>query len=124
MTMLKQLWARFNRIQAPVPPAAAEQAITPKVPLTSERYVDSYAKRTQQQDQRHEFLAGRICAINNANVVRDYGAHIADESRLVEQLSAEEERDIEHLMEVKYHKPKWGEISLEMKAACHLEPRE
>jgi hypothetical protein len=122
--MLKRLWARFNRIQAPVLPESIGPAPGLEPQLATERYADVNAQRTQQQDARHEFLAYRVCAINNANVVRHYGTHVVDESRQVRQLDAQEQKDVDRLIEPKYHTRKLGEISPEMKRACHLAPRD
>lgn len=100
MSFLSNLWEKWNRIAAPADIGLPVQEAAPLAPLASEPCLDVNTERTQLEDARHEFLAGRICAINNANVVRDYGPAfgVVDESYAIEQLDKIEEADIKRLI--------------------------
>jgi hypothetical protein len=99
MNIFQRLWAALNRIEAPVPISEALSPGPRIAPLSSERYLDVNHKRTAEQDWRHEIVAGRICAINNANVTRDFGTHkVTIKAPAVAGLTEEETADAERFI--------------------------
>lgn len=82
-------------------PGQAPTALAPVAPtISQEQFADAQRPVTQQQEIRTRQLMDRICAVNNANVTRDYGTHAVHEaSRVpVEPLSAEEMADADRLL--------------------------
>lgn len=80
--------------QSPTPLAPVAPAIS------QEQFTDAQRPVTQQREIRTRQLMDRVCAVNNANVTRNYGTHTTHEaSRVpVEPLTAEEMADFDRLL--------------------------
>lgn len=60
-------------------PGQAPTALAPVAPtISQEQFADAQRPVTQQQEIRTRQLMDHICAVNNANVTRDYGTHAED----------------------------------------------
>ena len=77
----KALLAARSIFGPPRPSALAPgpSVLAPMVPsMSQEQFADAQHPVTQAQAQRTRQLMDRVCAVNNANVTRDYGTHTED----------------------------------------------
>lgn len=60
-------------------PGQVPTTLAPVAPaISQEQFTDAQRPITQQQEIRTRQLMDRICAVNNANVTRNYGTHTED----------------------------------------------
>lgn len=88
--------------QAPTPLAPVAPAIS------QEQFTDAQRPVTQQQEVRTRQLMDRVCAVNNANVTRDYGTHTVDLTHVgmvPPDLSSDELADAKRLLGVRVGEP-------------------
>lgn len=72
-----RIWARWQRIQRPVPAAPYSPALVDPF-LATEAVSEADRPSAVAQATRTRQLMDRICALNNANVTRDYGTRTED----------------------------------------------
>ena len=105
-----RVWARWQRIQRPAPATPSSpgpSVLAPMVPsMSQEQFSDAQRPVTQAQAQaqRTRQLMDRVCAVNNANVTRDYGTHTEDLTHVgmvPPDLSSDELADAERLLDVR-----------------------
>lgn len=77
----------------------------PSMLLSREAVSEADRPGAQDRAQRQQHAMARVCAINNANVTRDYGTHTQDFSRPVRGLAADELADVLNLVGVVYAPP-------------------
>lgn len=102
MSAFNTLWNWLTAMPAPAE-IGARAPTAPIAPRSSERYLDVNAQRTQEDDARHEHAATRVCAVNNANVTRNYGSFKEDHSYQVAPLTLKEETDVALFMKPERH---------------------
>ena len=75
-------WLAARSIFGPPRPSAlapGPSVLAPMVPpMSQEQFSGAQRPVTQAQAQRTRQLMDRVCAVNNANVTRDYGTHTVD----------------------------------------------
>lgn len=91
-------------------PGQAPTALAPVAPtISQEQFADAQRPVTQQQEIRTRQLMDRICAVNNANVTRDYGTHTEDLTHagmVPPDLSSDELADAKRLLRVRVKEPR------------------
>ena len=91
---------------APLPPVSAPSPapLAPQTPFLSREPVsDAQRPVTEQQNIRTRQLMDRICAVNNANVTRDYGSRTEDLTRHHQPapMTADDLADAKRLLDVR-----------------------
>ena len=85
--------------------APGPSVLAPMVPsMSQEQFSDAQHPVTQAQNIRIRQLMDRVCAVNNANVTRDYGTHTEDLTHVgmvPPDLSSDELADAERLLDVR-----------------------
>lgn len=89
----------------PLPPISAPSPtpLAPQTPfLAQEQFAEAQRPITEQQNVRTRQLMDRICAVNNANVTRDYGARTVDLSshRQPPPMTAQDLADAKKLLDI------------------------
>ena len=105
--LFRRLWGRLTAPELPQATQTAEtppwaSPLMPSMLLSREAVSEADRPGAQDRAQRQQHAMARICAINNANVTRDYGTHTADFSRPVRDLAAEELADVLALVKAVY----------------------
>ena len=75
-----RIWARWQCIQRPAPATPYSPGLPALVDpfLATEAVPEANRPGAVAQAQRTRQLMDRVCAVNNANVTRDYGTHTED----------------------------------------------
>lgn len=84
-------------------PGQSPTSLAPVAPaISQEQFTDAQRPITQQQEIRTRQLMDRICAVNNANVTRNYGTHTEDLTRNVQPppLTIDDLADAKKLLQV------------------------
>lgn len=101
--IVRRFFAWLARLDAPaidlVPTAPAPPAVR------AEQFADRHAQ-VQAEAAYGRRLAARICAVNNANVTRDYGLSFEDQSRRVIPMSNKQLADAGRLLGVTIEAPR------------------
>jgi hypothetical protein len=77
----------------------------PLAKFTQDAVLDANGHRSMAYNQRRFELAVRLCQVNNANVTRDLGSSVVDESTPVVALTPLEQADIDLMIKPEYAKP-------------------
>ena len=101
-------WLAARSIFGPPRPstlAPGPSVLAPMVPsMSQEQFSDAQRPGAVAQAQRTRQLMDRVCAVNNANVTRDYGTHTEDLTHVgmvPPDLSSDELADVERLLDVR-----------------------
>ena len=101
-------WLAARSIFGPPRPstlAPGPSELAPMVPsMSQEQFSDAQHPVTQAQAQRTRQLMDRVCAVNNANVTRDYGTHTEDLTHVgmvPPLLTADDLADAKRLLDVR-----------------------
>ena len=101
-------WLAARSIFGPPRPstlAPGPSVLAPMVPsMSQEQFSDAQHPVTQAQAQRTRQLMDRVCAVNNANVTRDYGTCTEDLTHVgmvPPDLSSDELADAKRLLDVR-----------------------
>lgn len=97
-------WLRWQRIQRPAPATPYSPGLSALVDpfLATEAVSEANRPGAVAQAQRTRQLMDRVCAVNNANVTRNYGTHTEDLSKPQQPppLTAEDLADAKKLLDV------------------------
>ena len=97
-----RIWARWQRIQRPAPATPSSPGLPALVDpfLATEAVSEADRPSAVAQAQRTRQLMDRVCAVNNANVTRDYGTRTEDLSKPQQPppLTAEDLADAKRLL--------------------------
>ena len=100
-----RIWARWQRIPRPAPVTPYSPGLSAVVDpfLATEAVSEADRPGAVAQAQRTRQLMDRVCAVNNANVTRDYGTHTEDLTHVgmvPPDLSSDELADAKRLLGV------------------------
>lgn len=106
-----RVWARWQRIQRPAPATPYSPGLSALVDpfLATEAVSEADRPGAVAQAQRIRQLMDRVCAVNNANVTRDYGTHTEDLTHagmVPPDLSSDELADAKRLLRVRVKEPR------------------
>ena len=101
-----RIWVRWQRIQRPAPATPYSPGLSALVDpfLATEAVSEADRPGAVAQARRTQQLMGRVCAVNNANVTRNYGTHTEDLTHVgmvPPDLSSDELADAERLLDVR-----------------------